>query len=532
MNHSRRALGVSILVVWLGLCFIGELNAQREMIVLFHTQSSVHFAQRSPQQGLRFLRSLGIRHNLALYEVDTSSVDTNALLAWVRHQPEVKAAQWNGEVSFRETPDDPFFFNQWDMDIIQAPDAWEHTTGGQTATGVPIVVAVMDSSFDTAHEDIRENLWYNEAETPDDNVDNDGNGYVDDRLGWDYFSNTPHIAPGDHGLSITGIIGASGNNGKGVAGINWNLQMMLFSFNQIADLMQAYEYVIDQRMRFNETNGAAGAFVVAANHSFGVNNTLCDNYPVWQAMLDHLGEAGVLSSAGVANTRYNVDISGDTPATCPSDYLIVSCNTDADDNLYTSSAYGPVSVDMGSPGEASYTVKPAGTYGLFGGNSAATPHVTGAIALLYSANVQVLTQQAIQQPAATARLIRDVLIRGVEQTPSLQNRTATGGRLNLANALSLLLDNYNSEPGPLAMTIVFPNPVTDKVMVRFVVPEYGTYEARLYNTLGQLVSQKTVIAEVNTILLFDMAVASLPAGAYQLQFGKGSTWVQQMVVKL
>lgn len=481
---------------------------------------------------LSMIKELGIRHPLILLAFDENQISSEKALSEVQRLASVDAVQCNYFVDFRSEPNDNQFFRQWDMSIVDAPSAWSHTTGGTTEGGTNIVVAVMDSGFEISHEDLAPNLWVNPAEVPGDGVDNDNNGYVDDLMGWDYYSDTPNIAPGDHGLSTASIIGAQGDNGIGVSGVNWDVDLMLFSFSSVADLVSAYEYVIDQRQRFNESNGTSGSFVVTTNNSFGQGRIWCDQQPVWGSMYDLLGEVGILSSAGVDNNRYNVDSVGDMPATCASDYLLISCNTDEDDNLYNNSAYGETSVDIGAPGEGTFTTKPGNSYGVFGGNSAATPHVTGAIALMYSGPVAGLEINAINQPAATALLVKDLLVQSGDLLPSLENRTLSGRRLNLGIAMEQLIDTYSNQLEPLAINKVYPNPVKGNLTINYDAPENGTYRAEIYNALGQLVQHQEEEVGEGGLRIFTVDTASLSAGVYFLNFGRGGEWVTERVIVL
>ncbi|MEM1214775.1 MAG: S8 family serine peptidase, partial [Bacteroidota bacterium] len=338
------------------------------------------------------------------------------------------------------------------------------------------------------------------------------------------------INPGEHGLSSAAIVGGVGDNGRGITGVNWDLELMLFSFTKISDLVKSYDYVIDQREKFNNSNGTEGAFVVATSNSFGQNRVFCESKPVWAAMFDELGAVGVLSSYGVGNVRYDADVAGDMPASCPSDYLLISCNTDEDDNLFSSSAYGAVSVDLGAPGEGTVTARPNNTYGVFGGNSAATPHVSGAIALLYAGDCAQLETDARQAPAATALRIKDLLLQSAEQRPSLQNRTLTGGRLHVGDAMNLLTESCNNTLGELAILRLGPNPTDDLLRINYQVPENGTYELELFDALGRRCQHQQV--EVNTfgIRRLDWDVSRLVAGVYWLRFGDGGAGVWKQVV--
>ena len=287
-------------------------------------------------------------------------------------------------LTFGVNPDDSFFSDQWDMAKIGLPDVWETTTGGLTVNGDTIVVAVLDSGFDIDHPDLRDNIWQNLEEIPNDNIDNDNNGYIDDIYAWNFrdSSNIHHLHA--HGHSVAGIVGAKGNNGLGVTGVSWNVKVMVLDTKAISDIISAYEYVIDQRQRYNESNGTKGAFVVATNASFGKDRAFCEEYPVWGGMYDLMGEVGILTGAGTANSSWDVEEFGDMPTTCTSDFIITTLNTNEADEKHSGSAYGGVSIDIGSPGQGSFTIKLNDDYGDFGGNSAAAPHLTGAIGLLYS----------------------------------------------------------------------------------------------------------------------------------------------------
>lgn len=486
--------------------------------------------QFSDQIRLQYVRTLSSRLNIHLASFEEKAVAINGISAQLNSNRNVVRWQPNYELEFRNTPNDSEFFRQWDMDLIEAPRAWEISTGGSTAQGTPIVVAVMDSGFDPSHEDMQGNFWENPYEIPGDGIDNDNNGYIDDRMGWDFFSDSPNIAPGNHGLSTGAIIGAKGNNGKGVAGLNWDIDLMLFSFNTVSDLVKAYEYVIEQRHRFNTSGGTAGAFVVATNNSFGQTGIKCNQQPIWGAMYDELGAVGILSSSGVSNQQFDVEEFGDMPANCTSDYLVISCNTTQDDNLFQNSAYGAVSVDLGSPGEASVTAKPSNTYGVFGGNSAATPHVTGAIALLYATTCEGLENAAISDPAGTALLVKEILLQSGDQVVALDGRTLTGRRLNVGQAMEDMEASCQNTLGPLALHRVYPNPVRELLTVEYVSPANGSFRAELHDALGRLVRfQEVVVAEFG-FRRFSFDVEGLPGGTYFLRFGSGDDWVSQKVV--
>src|SRR5690606_25953748 len=217
-----------------------------------------------------------------LYEVDAMDM--------------VIACQLNYYVQSRATtPNDPSFNQQWalhntgqsggtvDADI-DAPEAWDITTGGITATGDSIVVAVVDGGFYLNHPDLKPNLFKNRQEIPNNGVDDDGNGYIDDFDGWNAYNNNGNLSSGDnHGTHVAGIIGAKGNNNAGVSGVNWNVKIMPIrgSSGTTSVVVAAYGYAAKMRKLYNQTNGAKGAFVVATNASFGVDFGNAASYHVW-----------------------------------------------------------------------------------------------------------------------------------------------------------------------------------------------------------------------------------------------------------
>jgi len=440
---------------------------------------------------LQLSRQLSRHGNIHLLKYTPADGNGDLLLEEINRLPGVLSAQPNYVLEERSTPNDPQYGNQWDMDIINAAGVWDFTTGGLSALGDTIVLAVVDSGFDPEHPDLRDNVWRNYADTPGDGMDNDSNGYVDDHLGWDFIADDNTLPLTPHGHSVAGIAGARGNNGLGVTGVNWNIKLMLLATNQVDQVISAYEYIIDQRERYNISQGSEGAFVVATNASFGKSRVFCDQLPAWGNMYDLLGNVGILTGAGAANSPYNVEIDGDMPTTCPSEFLINVLNTTQSDQIAQTSAYGAVSIDMGSPGDGSYTIKTSDGYGEFGGNSAAAPHLSGAIALLYSLPCENLALSARTQPAQTALRIREALINSVDPVEALSGKTATGGRLNIFNSLEILQADCGASTGDLDITRIYPIPPVDDIYIEIETPDFEEgYQLRIYNVLGQLMASR------------------------------------------
>ena len=533
-------LALSILIYFSTVAFAQtpeKTSIPNELIIHINDKIDIDkwMTQRQASATLKHIKKLGIRHNIHQFRFDNTTVNGDQLLAQIRANKDVITAQFNDIVTFRNIPNDIEYSEQWDMEIINAQKAWEYTTGGQTPNGTKIVIANVDSGFEVEHEDLKDNLWHNPDEILGDGIDNDHNGYIDDDIGWDYYNNSPRIFFGDHGTSTSGILGAKGNNNIGVTGINWDIDLMLFSFDSINHAIQAYEYIIDKRMLFNESGGEEGSFIVATNASFGKDGGYCcTRFPTWASMFDMLGEVGILTSSGVVNSQININVQCDMPARCPSEYLIISCNTDREDKLDQTSAWGSKYVDLGSPGgapgNASFTTKVGDTYGSFGGSSAATPHVTGAIALLYSAPVPNIEQMAIEHPAKTALMMRDYILSTVESLASMKDKTITGGRLDLGNAMHTFVSENSNILGDLTIKSFFPNPTDKGITIDFSTPDNGDYFVEVYNTIGQKVLSKTIVVGETGFRTFYIDTRKLPHGTYVLNFGKNDDWLSQKFV--
>jgi serine protease len=442
--------GVFIGII-IALLFNMAANAQNnvvlgEYIVMLNTaDDEIQFKKAMVlTPGFR-LEKLG---DAAIYKVSTAVTEKLAcrlLLNQLKVLPMVKMAQENHIISQRNmVPNDPNYLSQWQYNNtgqnggtfgvdLDAELAWDVTTGGITPNGDTIVIAILDAGFQLDHPDLAGNLWVNSSEISDNGIDDDDNGYVDDYYGWNPSNNSDNVGVHSHGTAVAGIIGANGNNGLGVAGVNWNVKMMLLSYGDgnEADVVASYLYILKARKLYNATNGAEGAYVVATNASFGLDNTFANQTPIWCAMYDSLGAAGIISAGATANNNVNVDITGDVPSTCPSPYLIAVTNINSDDEKVANAGYGIEHIDIGAFGEGTYTATTNSNYSSFRGTSAATPHVAGAVGLLYAAPSPFLSDLAKTDPANATLLVKQLLIEGSEDNASLQDNTASGKRLNL-----------------------------------------------------------------------------------------------------
>lgn len=475
--------------------------------------------------------------HIYLLGFDEPSADAEALWSLALHTAGIRTAQWNYLVQERNTPNDPKWSQQIDMNLIRADEAWDASTGGLTPNGDTIVVAVLEKGALLDHPDLVDNLWYNRREVPDNGLDDDNNGYIDDYRGYDVRNGGDGPGNlGSHGTSVNGIIGARGNNGTGVAGVNWTVQLMNFSnVGDDAEIVTAYEYAAKMRRRYNQTNGQEGAFVVATNASFGRDLAKAVDHPLWCAAYDSLGVLGVLSAGATANGSVDVDIEGDMPSQCPSEFLLVVNNVNAASGTKAgATGFGSVSVDLGAPGDGSFTTANSGTtpsYAGFSGTSAATPHVSGAIALLYSLDCTQLASDALTSPISCARRVRDIILNNVEPTPSLANITTTGGRLDLQKCVSGVRELCQATIGPLSFLQVnhFPD---DRYEIYVQTPTLEPHSFRVFNMLGQLVHEQKVQPEQFSASRFTFNAANLSRGVYVMTFGRGKFIVSRKFLKI
>ena len=343
------------------------------------------------------------------------------------HHPDVESVELNYRVTAAQIPNDPRFSEQWSLHNIgqtggtfdadiDAPEAWDLTTGTNR-----VVVAVIDTGVDYTHEDLRNNMWVNTREIPGNGIDDDGNGYVDDVYGYDFFNNDSD--PSDdfgHGTHVAGIIAAGGNNGVGITGVNWSAKIMAVKFIGA----NGYGYTSDA-VRAIHYATIMGAKVM--NNSWGGGGYS-------QALFDAITEAnaaGVLFVAAASNEGINTDFNPVFPAGYDIPNVVSVTATDHNDNKPAWANYGTASVDLGAPGVNILSTVPRGPcaycdttgYSRMSGTSMAAPHVAGVAALVLS--------QTNLSPAE----LKQRLIDSADRLPSLTDLTACGSRLNADRAV-------------------------------------------------------------------------------------------------
>ena len=394
-----------------------------------------------------------------------ASVDTE--IAALKADPAVRFAEPDYQVTEQATSDDPFFTSGqlWGMAGDASTPANQYGTGAAEAwsagyTGSSnVVVGVIDEGIQITHPELAANIWVNPWEIAGDGIDNDGNGYIDDVNGWDFFNNDKTVFDGTatagldaHGTHVSGTIGGTGGNGQGVAGINWSVKIISTKFlgpagGSISAAIAALNYLVDMKVRH-------GVNIVAVNNSWGGGGFS-------QAMSDAInlaGDHGILFIAAAGNSGTN----NDTTANYPSNYdctkggtrgwdcVVAVAAIDSAGALASFSQYGATTVDLGAPGVDIISSVPTNSYASYAGTSMATPHVTGAVALCASIN-----------PNLDAAGIRSAIIASATPTSSLTGKTVTGGRLDVgAMAARCAVSSAAVAGAPSALTATATNEST------------------------------------------------------------------------
>ncbi len=351
-----------------------------------------------------------------------------------KEDPRVEFAEPDYFVYAMETiPDDPFFNVLWGLSNagcsicdpgfqtpnIDATRAWDITTGSDD-----VVAVVLDTGVNLQHEDLAANAWVNPGEIPGNGLDDDGNGFVDDINGWNFFDGTNQVFDPatelSHGTHVAGSIGAVGNNGKGVTGVAWHVKIMSLKFlggtqgkGKTSNAVSGIEYAIAMRNR--------GINVRVINASWGGGS---DSQALRQAISD-ANAAGILFVCAAGNSGNNIDDSPDFPASYAADLpnAVSVAAVGQGGSLASFSNFGHNSVSLAAPGVSIYSTIPGG-YNQLSGTSMSTPYVSGIAVLLWS-----------QDPSLTPAQVKQRIVDTSEPLPSLVSILARSGRASAYDAL-------------------------------------------------------------------------------------------------
>lgn len=445
-------------------------------------------------------------------------VDVSESTYWknsLQKHPDILNLQQNATLEKRLKPNDPRLAEQWHLETIKAYDAWEVTTGGTDFGGREIVIAILDDGFDVDHEDMKNVYWKNEHEIPNDGIDNDNNGFVDDYHGWNTIFFNDNISMESHGTNVSGIASAVGDNEIGISGINWNVKVLpIVIKSSVSEIIAAYDYIYTQRKLFNDTNGEKGAYIVVANYSGGIPKVFAENYTMWCGWYDKLGYQGILSVGSTANDDVDVDKVGDMPSTCTSNFLIIVTNTNRRDKKERYAGYGAKSVDIGVPGEKILTTDTAikGKYRLESGTSLSAPILSGTIGLLYSLKCEPFYESTLIFPGEAALKIKKAVLNSADPISDLKTTSTSGGRLNIYNAMDsvrVFYDNCINLPSPKGLLAIEKlTKINNILKIDYRSPNENPIEILIYDTSGRVIKRETVIPPLlgpkNYFITFDL----------------------------
>lgn len=337
----------------------------------------------------------------------------------LKQDPRVAFVEPNYIVSIDNTPNDPRFSDLWglhntgqtggtvDADI-DAPEAWDNATGSQS-----ILVGVIDTGINYNHVDLSANIWTNPNEIPLNGMDDDNNGYIDDIHGINAITNTGDpLDDNGHGTHVSGTIGAVGNNGIGVTGVNWDVQLIGCKFLNsggsgfTSNAIKCFNYFISLKN--------AGQNVLVTNNSWGGGGFS-------QALKDSM-VGPILHVAASGNGNSDTDIIPHYPSSYDLENIVSIAATDHNDIYAGFSNYGATTVDLAAPGVSILSTWVNGGYATISGTSMATPHVAGAAALVWSTNSSLTPVQ-----------VKDRIMINADPLPSQSKQTITNARLNVFN---------------------------------------------------------------------------------------------------
>ncbi len=283
--------------------------------------------------------------------------------------------------------------------------------------------------------------FINRNEIPNDGIDNDNNGAIDDYMGWSADNNNSIFWGSFHGTQVAGILGAKGNNKIGIAGVAWNVKILpIAGFGGIDKVIKAFDLVITQKKNYKSSNGAKGAYIVATNFS-GSTIGFENDEPIWCSIYDSLGKYGILNVAATDNIYRDISTGvGDLPSNCKSDYLIsVSCLNNL--NQLIGAGYNKTNIDIVANSSSVHTTSVNNSYtdGVIS-TSFATPMVTGTIALMYSNLCIEALDSVNKNPLIFLKKLKNELLLRVDSLSELNDKILSSGKLNVYKSIKNIAD--------------------------------------------------------------------------------------------
>jgi len=388
----------------------GKDAAANEVLVKFHAATAEEIHKVKVREDVDEAEPVGSTGALRLH---SKSKNIETLINDLSGNANVEYAEPDYVVHTVLTPNDPSFSNLWGLNTIDSPLAWDFSTGSREN-----MVGVIDTGIDYTHPDLAANVW---SAPYSYTVNIAGNSITcpAGSHGFNAITNTcDPMDDNDHGTHVSGTIGAVGNNGAGVAGVNWNTQIIGAKFlnkrgsGYTSNAVNAIDFLI-------QTRQITGANVRVLSNSWsggGYSQTLLNE-------INKANDNGMLFVAAAGNDGKDNDITPSYPASYNAPNVVAVAATDSTDTLASWSNWGDTTVDLAAPG-VSILSTVRGGYAYYSGTSMATPHVSGAALLILSA-CDLNTEE-----------LKNNILDNVDPVSSLGDKTVTGGRLNVNNAIS------------------------------------------------------------------------------------------------
>ena len=418
-------------VLFIGLflgCSITATAQEKRYIVRFRSDVSdtpgFNFFPNVSLPNQPFQVAFARRPNKRLGDKRTLIMNLDSIaLRSLKRTGRVESLEEDSKVKAFFSPDDPGFVQdlQYGLSKINAPAAWDLSVGNSS-----VVIGVIDTGIDLEHPDLRGNLWINTKEIPDNGKDDDGNGYHDDYFGYNFDGSSSN--PDDdnmHGTHVAGTVGALGNNGRGVAGVNFNVQLMALKAldkdgsGYVSSVAEAVYYAIAAK-----DHGIADVSILSLSLGGDYSKELAQ--AIQQASTRGILVMAAAGNDGVSTPSY--------PASLPYNNVISVAASGPQNGLADFSNYGAKTVDLAAPGVDILSTIPSdyvgaeSPYGYLSGTSMATPFVSGVAGLIKSVNSSLSGSQ-----------IRSILLSTVTPLASLDKKTVTGGLLNAEASLQSAL---------------------------------------------------------------------------------------------
>jgi subtilisin family serine protease len=325
-------------------------------------------------------------------------------------------------------PNDPLYSTLYASQVMSLESAWERTTGSSD-----LIAVVIDTGVDYNHPDLAPNMWRNPGEIPDNGVDDDGNGYIDDVYGINAITNSGNpLDDHGHGSHVAGTIGAAGNNGVGVVGVAWDVKIVGAKFlsssgsGSLSNAIKSINYATALRQ--------AGYRVMLTNNSWGgggYSSTLA-------ATIENASTAGLLFVAAAGNSNSDNDVFPAYPASYPSDSIISVASSTSTNARSSFSNYGATSVDIAAPGSSIASTFPGERYVYMSGTSMASPQVAGVAMLVQAACYGSLTRTQV----------RDIILSTGTVHSDWSGFVATSSIVNADNAVRAAQQLCAAQPTP------------------------------------------------------------------------------------